>query len=53
MAIRRRYTQPLQVVATADMRTRIKAIADREGVSQASVIRDILDAGIERREQAR
>lgn len=43
--------QPLQVVETPEMRRRIKAIADREKVSQASVVRDILRAGIDQREQ--
>ena len=42
--------QPLQVVVTPEMRKRIKTIAEREGVSQAAVIRDILDAGIAARE---
>lgn len=50
MAVQARYTAPIQVVETPAMRDRIMAIADREGISQAQVIREILTAGIERRE---
>lgn len=51
MAIRAKYTQPLQVVETPETRDRIKAIADREGVSQAQVIREIIAAGLPEREK--
>lgn len=51
MAIEKRFEAPLQVVHTEQMRERIRAIADREKISQAEVIRDILDAGIGRRER--
>lgn len=50
MAVEAKYTQPLQVVETAETRARIVAIADREKVSQASVIRDIIAAGLAERE---
>lgn len=50
MAIEAHYTHPLQVVETEAMRNRIKAISDREKISQAQVIRDILAAGIDDRE---
>jgi hypothetical protein len=43
VAIEAKYTAPLQVVETEQMRDAIKAISDAEHVSQASVIRDILD----------
>lgn len=43
MAIEAKYTHPLQVVETEQMRNAIKGIADAEHVSQAAVIRDILD----------
>lgn len=52
MAVEAKFTAPLQVVETEEMRARIKAISDAEKVSQAQVIRDILAAGIEAREQA-
>lgn len=50
MAIEAKYTAPLQVVHTEDFRDRVRAIAEGEKVSQASVMRDILDAGIDTRE---
>lgn len=46
-----RYTKPIQVVETPAMVSRIKAIADAEGVSFASVLRDLNRAGIEWRER--
>lgn len=51
MAVQAKYTQPLQVVETQAMRDRIVAIADDEKISQAQVIRDILEAGIGAREE--
>lgn len=45
-----KYTQPLQVVETQETRDRIVAIADREGVSQAQVIRELIADGLEARE---
>jgi hypothetical protein len=42
--------KPLQVHTTAENRTRIEKIAAAEGVSQASVVRDLIDAGIDNRE---
>lgn len=51
MAVTAKYTAPIQVVETEEMRSRIKAVSDREGVSQAQVIREILAAGIEARER--
>lgn len=50
MAVEAKYTAPLQVVETKEMRDRIIAIAEREKVSQAQVIREILAAGIQERE---
>jgi hypothetical protein len=50
MAVEAKYTQPLQVVETAEMRGRIIDIAEREKISQAQVIREILADGIEARE---
>lgn len=43
--------QPLQVVCTPDMRDRIVRIAEREEVSQASVVRDIIEKGLPARER--
>lgn len=53
MAVEAKYTQPLQVVETPEMRDRIKAVADAEHISQAQVIREILAHGIEWRETRR
>jgi hypothetical protein len=50
MALSAKYTAPLQVVETPEMRDRIKLISDREGVSQAEVIRDMNRYSIEWRE---
>lgn len=51
MAVTRRFGEkPLQVVAEPELRERIEKIADDEDVSMASVIRDILWAGIDDRE---
>jgi len=43
--------QPLQVVAEPAKRERIIAIAAAENISQAQVVRDIIDEGLERREK--
>lgn len=51
MAVEAKYTQPLQVVETPEMRDRIVAIAKAEKISQAQVIREILAAGIGTREE--
>jgi len=51
MAVTAKYTQPLQVVETPETRDRIKAIADREGISQAQVIREVLAYGLPARER--
>lgn len=42
---------PLQVLDTPDMRARIKAISDREKISQAQVCRELHALGIEAREE--
>lgn len=42
MAIKRRFTSPIQVVVDDDTRAEIEEIAEREDVSKASVIRDVL-----------
>lgn len=51
MAVTATFVQPLQVMETAEMRERIKAIANAEGISQAAVIRDLIAAGIKTREE--
>lgn len=51
MAVSAKYTAPLQVVETPEMRDRVKVIADREGISQAEVLRDMNRYSIEWREQ--
>lgn len=50
MAVKAKYTQPLQVVETPEMRARIEAISDAENISQAQVIRDMNEHAIEWRE---
>lgn len=44
------YTDALPVYVTPEVRKRIKDIADREQVSQAEVVRDIIDIGLPERE---
>lgn len=51
VAIEAKYTAPMQVVETESMRDRVKAIAEREKVSQAQVFRDMHEHAIEWREQ--
>jgi hypothetical protein len=51
VAVSAKYTAPLQVVETPEMRDRVKVIADREGISQAEVLRDMNRYAIEWREQ--
>lgn len=51
MAVTARFTAPLQVVDTPEMRTRIKAISDIEGISQAQVCRELHEAAIDEREE--
>lgn len=52
MAVQARYTAPIQVVETPETRDRIVVIAEREGISQAQVIREIIAAGLAAREEA-
>jgi hypothetical protein len=51
MAVTAKYEKPLQVVETAEMRARIIAIADAEGISQAQVCRDLNALAIDERER--
>lgn len=52
MAVEAKYSgKPLQVVETPEMRARIKDISDAEKISQAQVVRDMNEHGIEWREQ--
>lgn len=52
MAQKRKFAPaPIPVVETPEMRARIKAIADREDISQAQVIRELIGAGIVERER--
>lgn len=51
MAVEAKYTAPLQVVETQEMRDRVKAIAEAERISQAEVLRDMNRHAIEWREQ--
>jgi predicted DNA-binding protein len=50
MAVKKKFTQPLQVVETEETRDRITAIAEAEEISQAQVIRELIHAGLEDRE---
>lgn len=51
MAVTAQYEKPLQVSETAEMRARIKAISDREKISQAQVCRELNAMAIEERER--
>lgn len=52
MAVEAKYVgKPLQVVETAEMRQRIIDIAEAEKISQAQVVRDMNEHGIEWREE--
>ena len=51
MAVEARYGKPLQVPETDEVRARITAISDREKISQAQVIRELIAAGLEERER--
>lgn len=52
MAVTKQYEGlPLQVVATSEMKQRVIAIADVEKISQAQVIREILEDGLPKREK--
>lgn len=51
MAVKAKYTAPLQVVEEQEMRDRITAIAEAEGISQAQVVRDMNRHAIEWRER--
>lgn len=52
MAVQARYDTPTQVVETPNMKARICAIAEREGISYAQVVRDLTRYGIAWRERA-
>lgn len=49
MALTAKYTDALPVYVTAEVRQRIRATADREEISQAQVVREIIEAGIDKR----
>lgn len=51
MAVVARFTKPIQVVTTPEQAKRCKVIADREGVSLASVYRDLIARSLPEREQ--
>lgn len=51
MARKARFTTALPVYVEPDRKERILKIADTEEISQAQVIREIIDAGLEAREQ--
>lgn len=50
MAIEAKYTNALPVYVTPETRERITAIADREKISQAQVVREIIEIGLPERE---
>lgn len=52
MAVEAKFSgKPLQVVETPAMRARIKAISDKEKISQAQVCRELFAISIEQREE--
>lgn len=50
MAVKAKYTDPISVVETPEVRARIARIADREELSQAEVIRQIIRMALDERE---
>ncbi len=50
MARKARYTKSLPVYVVEDVRERIQKLADDHDVSQAEVVRDIIDCGIDEAE---
>lgn len=46
MARKAKYTQSLPVYVVPGVRERILEIADRQEVSQAEVVRDLIDKGL-------
>ena len=50
MAPKARYTHPISVVETPQMRSRVIAIAQTEGISQTQVFRDLHEMAIDQRE---
>jgi hypothetical protein len=51
VAVTAKYEAPLQVPETADMKARIKAIADKDRISQAEVCRQLHAMAIDERER--
>lgn len=51
MAVKAKYEKPLQVPETAEKRERINAIADAENISQAQVVRELIDMSLDERER--
>jgi hypothetical protein len=51
LAVEAKYTQPMQVVETQEMRDRVVAISEAEKISQAQVFRDMHEHAIAWREQ--
>lgn len=46
MAIKAKYTQPIQVVIEPEVRAELKELSDVREVSMAKIIRDCIDAGL-------
>jgi cytidylate kinase len=53
VAVTAQYTKALPVYLTEEHRQRIKAIADRENISQAQVVRDLVTHSLMIREAQR
>jgi cytidylate kinase len=51
MARRAKYTTALPVYVEPSVKERIEALADRENISMAQVIREIIDGGLGARER--
>lgn len=51
MAVKAKYTNPISVVETPEVRARIARIADREDLSQAEVIRQMIQMALDERER--
>lgn len=46
MAVKARYTEQVVVMVTPEVRQRLDAVADRDDVSVAQVVRDCIDLAI-------
>ena len=52
MALQKQYdSTPLQVLTSAEMRERIRVVAKKAGISQAQLMRDMIEYALPRQEE--